>query len=93
MHVTSWPEAAHPGLRSIIDRVHALCPTPNVQTHLLHLASHGEILPHIDNVQASGSWILGVSLGAQRIMRMQNLKDERDTIDVLLSSGSVYLQR
>jgi len=64
-----------------------------IQTHLLHLASHGEILPHVDNVFASGSWILGVSLGAARILRMEHVEDENDCFDVLLPSGSVYVQR
>jgi len=93
MHVTAWPETEYPNLRPIIDRIHTLCPTHDVQTHLLHLASHGEILPHVDNVEASGSWILGVSLGAKRIMRMQNLDNKHDYFDVLLPSGSVYLQK
>ena len=92
MHVTSWPEATTPGLASILERLYALCPTKDIQTHLLHLASYGEILPHIDNISASGSWILGVSLGAERIMRMESVAG-RDAFDVLLPSGSVYLQK
>jgi alkylated DNA repair protein alkB family protein 7 len=39
---------------------------------------------------ASGSWILGVSLGAERIMRMEG---SEGMFDVLLPSGSVYLQK
>lgn len=93
MHITSWPEHGVPGLSKILDRLRALCPTTNTQTHILHLASDGEILPHIDNLQASGMWILGVSLGAERIMRMEGRGENEDTFDVLLPSGSVYLQR
>jgi len=92
MHVTSWPENDVPGLSVLIDRLRTLCPTPNTQTHILHLASNGEILPHIDNLHASGTWILGVSLGAERIMRMESTGGEH-SFDVLLPSGSVYLQR
>jgi len=91
MHVTSWPDV--PELSSIVDRLRSLCPTPETQTHILHLASNGEILPHVDNVEASGSWILGVSLGAQRIMHMVDLEDSDVSFDVLLPSGSVYLQK
>jgi alkylated DNA repair protein alkB family protein 7 len=93
MHVTSWPESETPGLSLVLDRLHSLCPTQPTQTHLLHLASHGEIFPHVDNVNASGSWILGVSLGTPRIMRMEALEDPHAIFDVLLPSGSVYLQR
>lgn len=81
------------GLPPILDRLRSLCPTANTQTHLLHLASDGEILPHVDNTQASGTWILGVSLGAERILQMESTTDKEDYFDVLLPSGSVYLQR
>ena len=70
-----------------------MLPTEKTQTHLLHLASDGEVLPHIDNVEASGSFILGVSLGANRIMHMEAVDNAEDSFDVLLESGSVYIQR
>jgi alkylated DNA repair dioxygenase AlkB len=92
MHVSSWPLDT-PGLQPIINRIHAVCPTKDIQTHLVHLASHGEILPHIDNIHASGSWILGVSLGADRILCMRHLEDANDTFKLLLPSGSLYIQR
>jgi alkylated DNA repair protein alkB homolog 7 len=93
MHVTSWPEDDNPGLSSLLDRIRKLYPSSVTQTHLLHLASYGAILPHVDNVEASGSWILGVSLGTPRIMHMESLKDHFSSFDVLLPSGSVYLQK
>jgi len=93
MHVTSWPESEVPGLSTLLTRLHNLCPTADTQTHILHLASDGEILPHIDNLQASGTWILGISLGAERIMRMEVTDGREDSFDVLLPSGSIYLQR
>lgn len=94
MHLTSWPVTEFEGLQSILERLHSLCPTPDVQTHLLHLASYGEILPHIDNVDASGSWILSVSLGAERILCMQKADHRKESVHRLaLPSGSVYLQR
>jgi alkylated DNA repair protein alkB homolog 7 len=91
MHVTAWPE--DPQLSAVLDRIRSLCPTPVTQTHLLHLGTEGEIFPHVDNVGASGSWILGVSLGCERILRMENVEDSTDSFDVLLPSGSVYLQK
>ena len=57
---------------------------------MLHLASYGDIYPHTDNIDASGSWILGVSLGDERLLKMEK---EGDSVSVELPSGSVYLQR
>jgi len=93
MHLSTWPETEVAGLPSILARLRTLYPTSDTQTHLLHLASTGEIFPHVDNVSASGSWILGVSLGAERIMRMESASSMEESFEVLLQSGSVYLQR
>ena len=81
------------GLTSVLDKLYALCPTDDVLTHLLHLSSRGEILPHVDNLSASGSWILGVSLGDERILRMKGTDNEGKEFSLALPSGSVYLQR
>ncbi|KAJ7470273.1 hypothetical protein FB451DRAFT_1351938 [Mycena latifolia] len=91
MHLTSWPDVQ--GLPSILDRLHSLFPPQAVQTHLLHLASNGEIHPHVDNLTASGSWILGVSLGAERLLHLEGQNGNHDSYHVLLPSGSVYIQR
>ncbi len=62
--------------------------------HALHLSSQGCILPHIDNIEASGSVIIGVSLGAERIMRLErDCENDQDGWEVLLKSGSVYVQQ
>ncbi|KAJ6608590.1 hypothetical protein B0H10DRAFT_519164 [Mycena sp. CBHHK59/15] len=66
---------------------------PTSETHLLHLAADGEIHPHVDSITASGSWILAVSLGAERLLRLQGPKESSDFFEVLLPSGSVYIQR
>lgn len=92
MHLTCWPDGVE-GLSSVLERLHTLCPTQNIQTHLLHLATHGYILPHIDNVQASGTWILGVSLGNERILHLDSAGGNPSSFDVPLPSGSVYIQR
>ncbi|KZT11293.1 uncharacterized protein LAESUDRAFT_720508 [Laetiporus sulphureus 93-53] len=91
MHVSSWPSDIE-GLPSVIARLQALLPSGNTQTHFLHLASDGEILPHIDNVGASGSWILGISLGATRLLRLESTEDKTEFM-IPLPSGSVYLQK
>lgn len=92
MHLSFWPKDYNPGLSLILARLQGLYPTPNIQTHLLHLSSEGEILGHVDNIEASGTWILGVSLGAARILRMESTSNPEDCFEVLLPSGSVYLQ-
>jgi alkylated DNA repair protein alkB homolog 7 len=85
---------ANDELKPILERLYSLCPSQNIQAHLLHLASYGEILPHVDNTSASGSWIVGVSLGAERTLRMEGpFEGLQRTFDVPLPSGSAYLQR
>ncbi|KAF7295335.1 2OG-FeII-Oxy-2 domain-containing protein [Mycena indigotica] len=90
MHVSSWPDV-FPALPPALERLHSLMPSQDTQTHILHLASDGEIQPHVDNISASGSWILGCSLGAERVLRLEN--DHGDIFSVPLPSGSVYIQR
>ncbi|KAJ7090287.1 hypothetical protein B0H15DRAFT_257502 [Mycena belliarum] len=91
MHLTTWPDV--PELPSILSRLHSLFPPQDVQTHLLHLATHGEIQPHVDNLAASGTWILGVSLGAERLLHLQEQNQDGNSYQILLPSGSVYIQR
>jgi len=99
MRVSTWDDEKDPVLRSALGRLGTLCPNAgSTQTHLLHLASDGEILPHIDNTDASGSWILGLSLGSDRVLRMESVEADSDcsashTFDITLPSGSVYIQR
>jgi alkylated DNA repair protein alkB homolog 7 len=99
MRVSSWDYEKDPILKSALGRLETLHPDASTtQTHILHLASDGEIYPHVDNVGASGSWILGVSLGSERMLRMESVEDDLDgipkrTFDVSLLSGSVYIQK
>lgn len=93
IHLSSWPLNDFNGLEAAVERLHSLCPTTDIQTHLLHLASYGDIFPHVDNISASGTWIIGVSLGDERILKMTEVKDEKREFCVALPSGSVYLQR
>ena len=41
MHVSAWPD--EPGLNKILERLHSVHPQQPTQTHILHLASDGEI--------------------------------------------------
>lgn len=80
-------------LDGILRKLLNIFPVDPVQTHILHLASEGEILPHVDNTSASGTYILGVSLGATRMMRVESVDSGHGSFDVLLPSGSVYVQK
>ena len=109
MHVSSWPQDI-PELLPLLDRLLTVHPSAETQTHLLHLASDGEILvrnspptracaltialkPHVDNLGASGSWILGVCLGSARVLRLENTENESDSYELMLPSGCVYMQK
>lgn len=98
--ITSLPPDTSPQLSAVLARLYALVPSlevgtalppPNSSTHALHLAPEGAILAHVDNLEASGQTIVGASLGATRILRLEN--DAGDGWDVLLPSGSVYMQK
>lgn len=97
--MSNWDDEEDPIFKSALGRLETLYPNASTtQTHLLHLASDGEILPHVDNIGASGSWILGVSLGSERVLRMESVENDMNEIpkcmfDVSLSSGSVYIQK
>ena len=58
-HASSWNEEPAEILSSLLPLMPGsgngqIAPLSTYQTHLLHLASDGEILPHVDNLQASG---------------------------------------
>lgn len=105
--ITNLPSDATPDLSRILAKLYSLVPSlyvpsdpdatslppPNSSTHALHLAPEGAILPHVDNLDASGQTIVGASLGATRILRLEREGDKEQGWDVLLPSGSVYVQR
>lgn len=97
--LSSLPPDSNDEQVSLMKRLYSLLPVPppmdkipppSTTTHLLHLAPHGQILPHVDNVDASGSVIIGLSLGAERILRLES---QGHGWEVLLKSGSVYRQK
>ncbi|ORY47090.1 hypothetical protein BCR35DRAFT_285177 [Leucosporidium creatinivorum] len=80
----------------------AVDPPAHLLMHLLHLAPHGEIRPHVDNKEAFGRTIVGLSLGGERVMRFRRAEGEGEAADapqegpeefeVLLRPGDVYVQ-
>lgn len=78
-------------------------PPSHLILHLLHLSSKGAIYPHVDNLEAFGRTIVGISLGGERVMRFKRVdaadSNARDDsagpadFDVLLSPGSAYIQK
>ncbi|PIL24160.1 hypothetical protein GSI_13913 [Ganoderma sinense ZZ0214-1] len=92
MHVTAWPDDI-PEVVPLLQRLGTIHPHQDTQTHIIHLASDGVILPHVDNVEASGTWILGVSLGDERMLRLESSRSPQERYELPLPSGSVYIQR
>lgn len=59
--------------KPILTKSIPLSPPPDhIQLHLLHLAGQGFIKSHIDSLEASGSTIIGISLGSDRLIRFKN---------------------
>ena len=100
------PPALFPNVSSLLDKAYALLPgSPQIRgenlpsdtiTHLLHLAPSGKILGHVDNLDASGSVIMGICLGSDRILRLSRKTADGTGIvgwDILLRNGTVYLQK
>jgi alkylated DNA repair protein alkB family protein 7 len=89
-------------LNIILNKIFNLLPSHhqhNQQLHLLHLAENGKINPHIDNQQASGSIIIGISLGGERILKFKKSTTTNnktiqgpDEFQILLQPGSAYIQ-
>jgi len=80
----------------------SLDPPPHLIMHLLHLSSSGRIFPHVDNLEAFGRTIVGVSLGGgERVMRFKRTSENGeptseegpDEFEVLVPSGSAYVQQ
>ncbi|GAA5913480.1 uncharacterized protein JCM6883_004401 [Sporobolomyces salmoneus] len=77
-----------------------LDPPQHLIVHLLHLSSTGRIYPHVDNLEAFGRTIVGVSLGGgERVMKFKRVPEAEDSVEgpaefeVLVPSGSAYVQQ
>lgn len=104
-----WPQNAPAETPALLSRIYNLLPfktsfpppsdtglktPPELIAHLLHLSSTGHISPHVDNIDASGTLIAGVSLVSERSLWLTYQEDARTArIRVRLPPGSVYVQR
>ncbi|GAA5970397.1 hypothetical protein JCM11641_001694 [Rhodosporidiobolus odoratus] len=111
----AWGEAGEEGeLARVLKKVYSLLPAPSSSSptstptnppshlimHLLHLSSNGAIYPHVDNVEAFGRSIVGVSLGSERVMRFKQVSEPQEgtskagpsDFEVLVEPGSAYVQ-
>jgi alkylated DNA repair protein alkB homolog 7 len=84
-----------------------LIPSSSISTHLLHLRSDGYILPHRDDLSSCGDFIIGISLGDERTMKLRLDKEVVESyvgqvnddgiwdleIRVGLPNGSCYVQK
>lgn len=61
--------------------------------HVLDLAAHGEIRPHIDAVKFCGRVIGGLSLLSDCVMRLRHEQRPELEIDVLLRRRSLYIMQ
>lgn len=94
--IRSLDQISETEIQDLLKRVTSLIPThsTNLLAHILHLSSTGRIDPHVDHPSASGSTILGLSLGNPRVMHLfAHEKDHQPIYKILLEPGSVYLQR
>lgn len=101
----SASKSFYPTPMELLQRIEYLIPDQDngedseITMHALHLSSFGKIDGHVDGKETMGSSIVGVSLGGARVLRLEKDKDaleegevEHGPIDVLLQSGSVYVQ-
>lgn len=75
-----------------VTRIKQLMPDVRWQTpHILQLAADGEILPHIDNIAASGKIICGLCLESPRICHFAS--DKYGEFMVMLPPKTLYIQQ
>jgi alkylated DNA repair protein alkB family protein 7 len=90
----SWFSALN---RETLERIGSLVFGPSapplLPPHVLELAPgrEGYIRPHVDNVEASGRTIAGISLLADAVMRLTHASEPERTVCLLLPSRSLYV--
>uniref|UniRef100_A0A669QHZ0 AlkB homolog 7 n=1 Tax=Phasianus colchicus TaxID=9054 RepID=A0A669QHZ0_PHACC len=63
---------------------------PLPHSHILDLAPHGCVRPHIDSTKFCGCTIAGVSLLSAAVMRLRSVRDPREWAELLLEPLSLY---
>ena len=89
----------------IVEGVRSLLLSNHLQVHNDFLPIHiieylpgdkSKLKPHVDSVKFSGGIVAGLSLGAERVMRLSTASDEeggneKKIVDVVLPVGSLYV--
>ncbi|GAA5909553.1 hypothetical protein JCM6882_003453 [Rhodosporidiobolus microsporus] len=94
------PSSSSPSSTSPSSFTSSASPPSHLIMHLLHLSSRGAIYPHVDNLEAFGRQIVGISLGGERVLRFKQVsepgegepKNEGPSVfEVLVGPGSAYI--
>ncbi|XP_054708780.1 alpha-ketoglutarate-dependent dioxygenase alkB homolog 7, mitochondrial-like isoform X3 [Uloborus diversus] len=81
----------------VLQRVRDIAFTPQCSqikhVHVLDIAKHGYIKPHVDSIKFCGDTIAGLSLLSSSIMRLAKENNKEKFVDVLLSRRSLYIMK
>lgn len=61
--------------------------------HILDLAKTGVIKPHVDSIRFCGNTICGLCLLSDAVMRLVNVEDKTQVVDIMLWRRSLYLMK
>ncbi|XP_047500701.1 alpha-ketoglutarate-dependent dioxygenase alkB homolog 7, mitochondrial-like isoform X2 [Penaeus chinensis] len=61
--------------------------------HILDLAKTGVIKPHVDSIRFCGNTICGLCLLSDAVMRLVNVEDKTQIVDIMLWRRSLYLMK
>lgn len=61
--------------------------------HILDLAKTGVIKPHVDSIRFCGNTICGLCLLSDAVMRLVDVEDKTQIVDIMLWRRSLYLMR
>lgn len=94
MEKSSWKNDMN---TKLIDRIKKFCFTSGLVTlphvHILDLAKHGVIKPHIDSIKFCGDVIGGLSLMSSSVMRLVHEDEKSLMVDVNLQRRSLYIMQ
>lgn len=81
---------------AVLQRISSAFPParpPLPHSHILDLAPHGCVRPHIDSTKFCGCTIAGLSLLSAAVMRLRSVGDPQEWAELLLEPLSLYVLR